>query len=489
VTILEALDDPELFGPAFPAPRTWTAWRAFLAALFALPMSPAEAACYARHTGRTAPPAAPAREAWVVVGRRGGKSRVAALVAVYLAAFRSYAALLAPGEQGTLPIIAADRRQARTVLRYVRGLLTGAPMLARLITAQTAESITLATRVTIEVHTASFRAVRGYTVVAAVLDEVAFWRSEASANPDAEIVAALRPAMATVPGAVLLAISSPYARRGVLWEAYRDHYGRPGPVLVWQAPTRAMNPLVPAAVVAAAEATDPRAAAAEYGAEFRRDLEAYVAREVVEACTVPGRSELPPLGAAVRYHAFVDPSGGAADSFTLAIAHGEHRDAQWIAVLDVLRETRPPLSPEAVVAAYARCCRAYGCRVVMGDRYAGEWPREAFARHGLHYVPAAEPKSALYAACLPLLTSGRVELLDHRGLRAELLGLERRTARGGRDTIDHAPRAHDDLANAACGALVAAAAEAPGEGEPAALGLATTPIYRPVDFKRELQDL
>src|SRR5262249_41747594 len=150
-------------------------------------------------------------------------------------------------------------------------------------------------RVTIEVHTASFRAVRGYTAVAAICDEVAFWRTEESANPDTEIIAALRPAMATVPGGLLLGISSPYARRGILWEAYRAHYGREdAPVLVWQAPPRAMNPNLDAAVVQAAYEADPTAAAAEYGAEFRRDIESFVAREAIEACVVPGRHGLPP---------------------------------------------------------------------------------------------------------------------------------------------------------------------------------------------------
>jgi hypothetical protein len=35
-------------------------------------------------------------------------------------------------------------------------------------------------------------------------------------------------------------------------------------------------------------------------------------------------------------------------------------------------------------------------------------------------------------------------------------GLERRTARGGRDTIDHAPGGHDDLANVVAGVAVVA---------------------------------
>ena len=181
-------------------------------------------------------------------------------------------------------------------MRYVNGLLDGCPMLARMVGNRTAESVELTNGVTIEVHTASFRSVRGYTVVSCVLDEVAFWRSDDSANPDREIVAALRPAMATVPGALLLAISSPYARRGCLWDAYRQHYGQDGdPVLVWAAATRAMNPTVPAHVVAHALAEDEAAARAEYLGEFRRDLEAFVAREALEACVVPGRLELPPV--------------------------------------------------------------------------------------------------------------------------------------------------------------------------------------------------
>jgi hypothetical protein len=153
---------------------------------------------------------------------------------------------------------------------------------------------------------ASFRSVRGYTVIAALADEIAFWRSDDSANPDAEIIAALRPAMATIPNAMLLCASSPYARRGVLWDAFRRHFGRAGsPLLVWKAATRTMNPTVPQSVVDEAMEADPASAAAEYGAEFRTDVETFVAREVVDAAVVPDRHELPPV-ATNSYLAFVD---------------------------------------------------------------------------------------------------------------------------------------------------------------------------------------
>src|SRR5207253_6647732 len=87
------------------------------------------------------------------------------------------------------------------------------------------------------------------------------------------------------------------------------------------------------------------------------------------------------------------------------------------------------------------------------------WPRERFQTHGVSYIAADHTKSQLYGTLLPLLNSGRIELLDDRRLVAQLTGLERRTARGGRDSIDHAPGSHDDLVNAAAGALVTAEAE------------------------------
>jgi hypothetical protein len=85
-------------------------------------------------------------------------------------------------------VIATDRHQARTVLRYVEALIDSVPPLAHLVESKATESIELSNRVAIEVHTASFRAVRGYTVVAAIADECAFWRSDESANPDVEIL-------------------------------------------------------------------------------------------------------------------------------------------------------------------------------------------------------------------------------------------------------------------------------------------------------------
>ena len=92
-------------------------------------------------------------------------------------------------------IIAADRRQARVIMRYCLGLLKSVPMLAQLIESETRESVTLRNRIVIEVHTASSsRSTRGYTIVCALLDEIAYFPTdEASAEPDVEIINAMQP--------------------------------------------------------------------------------------------------------------------------------------------------------------------------------------------------------------------------------------------------------------------------------------------------------
>jgi len=207
-----------------------------------------------------------------------------------------------------------------------------------------------------------------------------------------------------------------------------------------------MNPSVSQQVIDAATERDPASAAAEWLAEFRSDIESFINREAVEACIAWGVRERAPMQS-VRYYGFVDPSGGSADSMTLATGHREDD----IVVVDALREIKPPFSPESAVAEFSGLLKSYHVIKITGDRYAGEWPRERFREHGIVYEPAQKPKSDLYRDLLPAINSRKLDLLDDARLLTQLVSLERRTARGGRDSIDHAPGAHDDLANAVAG--------------------------------------
>lgn len=451
-SLLEFMEDPELFGSSFKG-ASWDRWKVLLSALQAEPLTETQQEIYRQHTGRSDVATVPYREAALICGRRAGKSRIVALIATWLACCKDYSPYLAPGEVATIAIIASDRRQGRAIYRYILGAMKGNPMMAALIERETSDTIELTNRVSIEIMAASLRGSRGYTFAAILMDEIAYLRSEDSANPDIEIVNAVRPGLSTIPGAMLLLASSPYAKRGVLYETFRKHFGQAGAkVLVWKATTQELNPRVDPEIIAQAVEDDPERASAEYFAEWRSDVSSFVSPEVVEQCTALGRHELGYISSN-RYVAFVDPSGGSADAMTLAIAHREGE----IAVLDAVRVVKPPFSPEQTVNDFCALLKSYRISKVTGDRYAGEFAREPFRKNGISYDLSEKPKSDLYRDLLPVLNSGGCELLDIRQLHRELIGLERRVARSGRESIDHAPGGHhDDLANSVAGALLLA---------------------------------
>ena len=452
VTMRAALGDPALLGSVLVGP-SWEAWRVLLIAAAGEQLNEGEREVFRRFTGRAREPGRRIEEAEFLIGRRGGKDRAASVLATHLAALIDWSGVLSKGERGLVLCIGPDQRQAKITRDYIEGVFNTSPILSGLIVNRTADTLELSNGISIEVRAASFRRLRGVTCVAVIATEAAFWQTEESSNIDVEILNAVRPSLATTRGPLII-ITTPYARRGEVWNIYRRHFGPDGDplVLVAQGTTREFNPTLSENVIERALERDPAAASAEYLAQFRTDIESFVAREVIEAATVAGRHELPPARGVI-YVAFVDPSGGSADSMTLAIAHR----VGGRGLLDAVRERKPPFSPDDVVQEFAATLKSYGINRVDGDRYGGEWPRERFKVHGISYDPSEKTKSQIYGEALPLLNSGRLELLDHPRLAAQLTGLERRTARGGRDFIDHAPGGHDDVANAAAGALVLAA--------------------------------
>jgi len=340
--------------------------------------------------------------------------------------------------------------QAGVIVNYIKAMFAEIGMLRPMVERETADGFELKNGISIQVTTASFRGARGFSSPLVIADEIAFWYSdERSANPDREIIRALRPSLGTIPNSMLIAASSPYARRGALWEAYQKHYGKDGdPILVWQASTQTMNPSFPQAELDEAFASDPESARAEYGAEFRSDISSYISREVIEACVDRGTLQIP-YNRAIVYSAFVDPSGGSNDSMTLAIAHKEFETH----VLDHVEEIKAPFDPEAAVQRLVNILQSYKVRKVVGDRYGAQWVSTAFERHGIRYEHSELNRSELYIELLPALNSKKVRLLDNARLISQLANLERRTGRTGKDSVDHPPGGHDDVANAVAGVI------------------------------------
>jgi hypothetical protein len=455
--IIKAIEDERFFRPLFKDLSTWCSWLVFLRALFGLPIvERKERNLFKQCTGLKKPPRKPARECFVIVGRRGGKSRAISVTACYLACFKDWRPFLALGERAYIFIVAVDKKQAAIIKGYITAILHSNRIFENMIERETTECIDLTNSVSIMIKTASYRSIRGYAIVCGILEECSFFRSDESANPDREILNALRPALATIPQSLLIAISTPYSRSGVLWEQYSSHFGsgdKDAP-LIWKSDARTMNPTISKKLVDDALKKDYAAAKAEWLAEFREDIESFLPFELIEEATIPGRLELPKIEG-VQYFAHTDPSGGRGDSMTLAVAHKDLNTDKII--LDCLREARPPFKPQRVVGEFSKVLLSYGIRQICSDRYAGEWVSSSFRDYGIMVENSERSTSEIYRDFLPILSNRRVELLDSKRLVSQLRGLERKTRSGGKDIITHYPGGHDDVANAAAGALTMAA--------------------------------
>jgi hypothetical protein len=448
--VLEAFDGP--FSAWLGDAAEWGSWRVFLKCLAAVPLEASELDLFRRCAGDRDPPSDPVTESFVVVGRRGRKSATAGLIGCYQALYPAWPR--APGETLRVLIVAVSKDQAAVVRNWCDAILRSRPGLARQIVSCDSESITLKTGVEIRCVANSYRSIRGPTVVCAIFDEVALWRSEESAVPDLEVLRAVKPSMLTVKGAVLIGLSSPHAKRGLLYQKHRDHFGRNGKVLVWQADSATMNPAVDVTEIEEAFRDDPVAARSEYGIPgegiwFRDDLAEFVDMDLLAGLVRRSPLELPPVGGH-RYVIFIDPSGGRGDAFAVCVGHKDKSGY----VIDLVRAWPAPFDPVTVVQAIAALAREYGQRTLIGDQYSGEWVVQAFAAEGVAYQASKRSKSEIYLEALPLFARGEVELPDLRPLLVELASLERRTARGGRDSVDHPRGGRDDRANVACGVLV-----------------------------------
>jgi len=437
-----------------------------LRAIYGLPFSDAQHELYRACTGRQTAPTGAFAEATVIAGARAGKdSRIAAPIICFEAVFGRHERHLARGEQGVIPLVAQDQRATQIAFGYIREYLTRSRLLNALVAEVGTSEITLINGITIKCFPCTLRSLRGWSMPAGVLDEVAFFRLEGQADADVEVQASIRRGMIAFPTTRLVKISTPFMRGGVLYEDFKRGFGQDDPdLLVWRASSRLMNPsTITAERLEKERRLDPTRFAREYEAEFTEDVDAFLPAQYVDEAVRRGRHELSPRDD-LRYIAAVDPSGGGTDAFTLAIVHSEGPESDRRIVQDVMRGWRrrghESADLEGVVKEIADICRRYRLSAVHGDRYAAAWIRDRFRAEGIRYLdpevkvpndPTATryvDKSLAYLETEPLFTQGRIELLDHPQLARELMLLERRPRAGGRMLVDHPTGGHDDYANA-----------------------------------------
>jgi hypothetical protein len=445
---IEYCTDPQLLGLNLsPAQETLNR------ALYGLPLNNEQLEIYSLCTNRSLYHAYDYAEAAILGGARSGKdSRIACPAVSDEAAFGDHDKKLARGERATIALVAPGREQTAIAFNYLKSHFTDSKLLSSMLAEEPTEGkISLTNRVDIRCFPCTKSSLRGWSIPAAVMDEVAFFRLEDSIESDAEIQASIRRGMIGFARTKLVKISTPYMRSGVLYEDFKNHFGKDSPdLLCWRAPSTLMNPSLKQSRLEREQRLDPQRFAREYLAEFAEDLDQFIPAHWVESAVVPGRRELPPVPGAI-YVAGADTSGlgggGNPDAFTLSIVHSQGEKV----IQDVCRGWKKSRSNSldlaGIVGEIARTVKAYGISAVTGDRYGAQWVVEAFAKEGVVYRQTDQDKSYFYTAVEPLFAQGRIELLDHPQLARELRMLERRPLPGGKIRIDHPRSAHDDYSN------------------------------------------
>jgi len=457
LSIIDAIKDRQLFRPFLQDANgdisTWHNWMAALRVLYGIGKVPNKRRQVVEQcTGRqyATLPKRGFDSALFLTGRRSGKSRVAAIIGAFEAAIADTHGRLAKGETGIVAICSPTKLQSRIVKSYLRSVFE-TPLLKDYVDDETREGFTLKNSARVELLSGDFRTIRGYTLLAAIVDEVAFMGldEQSHVKSDTELIRAIRPALATTRGK-LIAITSPYAKKGWCYSTYKKNFGNDaGRVLVWNSPSKVMNSTLPQSVIDDAMAEDMASARAEFGGEFRADISNFIDRALVERLVIPGRWELLPKPG-IQYSAFVDMSGGVMDDAVMAVGHAEGRKV----IVDRVYRYKPRFNPHDVIRDMAEQVKHYGVRRVTGDQYAAEFTAQAFASCGIGYIKADLPKSGLYLELLHKMTANEIELLDDETTVNQISSLERRTRSGGKDSIDHPPGGHDDLANAIAGCAV-----------------------------------
>jgi len=263
---------------------------------------------------------------------------------------------------------------------------------------------------------------------------------------------ALEPSMATIPNAMLLAISTPYAKLGVLYDMHQKYFGKDDDeVLVWKAPTRVMNPTISEKIIERAKKRDRERAATEWEAEFRSNVQTFLSTELVDACVIEERQQLGPFWKH-RYVAALD-SAFRGDTFAIAIGHFD--EAQEKAVLDVCEgfegSKDSPVQLDLVIDRIAVLAKQYRFHTITGDQYAAEPIKQALRKEGVHmeevtFSPSL--KRDIYSNLKTVVNEGVVELLDNENLIRELKTLESRVTPSGNVQVGHPRLAgyHDDYA-------------------------------------------
>ena len=396
-------------------------------------------------------------------GRRGGKSLVADVLAVYDATMRDHLreGRLRASEPRTAAIIAQNLDKAQRHVSNCLGLIRHSKRLSRMVVEETTDRITFGNGSVIQAYPCSARSIRGDAWSSVILDELGHYvtSDEGPAAGD-RVYEAARPALAQFAGAGwCVAISTPLWKKGRFWTLVQQATSGRYPEFHYRhLDTATMNPTISADWLENERKRDPDLYLREYAAQFIDGASAYLCGEDVLGCKRE-TGILPPVQGRNVYEASIDPAF-ARDNFALCVAHREDGctvvDGVW---------TWKRAGFEAVLDELTAILGRYRVRKARTDQFSEAAIREGLQKRGIEaiYEPwTQESKAEAFGRLKAAINTRSIEIPNDAELIEELCGLEARPTPGGKYRIAAAGSGHDDRATVVASVVAAIDAPAPG---------------------------
>lgn len=372
--------------------------------------------------------AATVRQLVLRVGRRGGKSTSLCRFAVAFAL--SYDMKnIPPGDVGIVGIVSVSRDEANQRLRTVKAMLDVLGVKYRPIDG----GIELADRaIAFKVFAATLGGVVGGTWILAICDEVARWRdADSGKNPASEVLASLRPTMATQPSARIFLSSSPLGMLDAHYDAFEagdTSFQRVAGASTWET-----NPTLTEQQTRDLE-PDEAVWQREYAAIPQAEIESSLLIEMLVDRATRSDPEVLPFEAGHFYHAAIDPATRG-DAWTLAVGtRGADRKRRIVLCHEWQGTKSEPLNPTEVFREIRAILAPYKLRWLHSDQHAGDALAEIARQQGL--VLDLEPwtaasKAEAYERLRTMLLDGDLELPPDAQVKADLLAIRKRLTRNG----------------------------------------------------------
>lgn len=407
-----------------------------------------------------------------LLGRRAGKSYIMCFILLYEILFGGHFQDAEKGVPIVVVYVAQDLYTAKQNMRYIRVLAQKNPRLAKEIVGDHADKVEFKNGIVIIPEPPTIKTGRGVAIPVLVMDEIAFWYNTTdSANPDYEVLNALKFAQLQFSHPKLLMISTPYTEEGLLWQYWRagtngENLPKDDPkkgqyknALVVNSSTAGMqNPVIKTReTLEQLQASDPQVFIRESMARFVASESNFIQGSLIDECTDRGvkrrfkvdiekNARFEPSYVAVMDPAFRN------DDFAFSIGH---MDGRGYVIQDFLHVWTPEkkgagnLQPDVVMAQVGQFLKEWQIPVVYSDQYQLDSLQQLARQHGFSIVETqfnARSKAKIYGSLEKMLHSKRIRFLDVPEIRQQLSQLNKKNTALGSVQIAAPPGKKDDIA-------------------------------------------